>query len=227
MTLVAQGDALPHFNLQCPLLSLPLAFGTTLETIPRRAPYLTRRAGQLRLLARPPGAVPGLWVGICWSGDPRHQRQSANIVDRRRSTSLASWAPLAAVRGISLVSLQKGPGAEQLAQPPAGLTVHDWTSEVEDFADTAALVEALDLVITVDTAVAHLAGALGKPVWVLNRFDACWRWLVGRSDSPWYPTATLFRQPRAGDWDAVFAQVAAALREIAAISARRALTPWA
>ena len=90
----------------------------------------------------------------------------------------------------------------------------DWTDELEDFADTAALVEALDLVIAVDTAVAHLAGALGKPVWSLNRFDACWRWLLDRDDSPWYPTARLFRQPTPGDWDSVIAAVTAALREL-------------
>src|SRR5208282_3381721 len=191
--------------------------GTTLETIPRRVPYLITDpalAGPWRgRLAQ----LPGLWVGICWSGDPRHHLQGANAIDPRRSTALASWAPLAALRGISLVSLQKGPAAEQIAQPPAGMTIHDWTDQLGDFADTAALIEALDLVITVDTATAHLAGALGKPVWILNRHDACWRWLTGRSDSPWYPTATLFRQPHPDDWATVFAEVAAALLDVTAI----------
>ena len=98
--------------------------------------------------------------------------------------------------------------------PPAGLSIADWTDDLRDFADTAALIETLDLVITVDTSVAHLAGALGKPVWVLNRFDACWRWLLNRTDSPWYPSARLWRQPRPGDWDSVLPQVAGALREM-------------
>ncbi len=120
---------------------------------------------------------------------------------RRRSITLADYAPLLATTGASFVSLRKGDLAAQPAAPPTGLSIHDWTDELTDFADTAALVEGLDLVITVDTAVAHLAGALGKKVWILNRYDACWRWLVGRTDSPWYPTARLFRQPRQGDWD--------------------------
>jgi cytochrome P450 len=110
--------------------------------------------------------------------------------------------------------LQKGEPAVQAAAPPPGLSLHDWTNELTDFADTAALIEALDLVITVDTAVAHVAGALGKPVWILSRFDACWRWLTERDDSPWYPSARLWRQPEPGDWSGVVAKVAAALRDL-------------
>ncbi|HTR78984.1 MAG TPA: glycosyltransferase family 9 protein, partial [Gemmatimonadaceae bacterium] len=106
----------------------------------------------------------------------------------------------------------KGEPAAQASTPPAGLVLHDWTSELSDFADTAALVEALDLVISVDTSVVHVAGALGKPVWVLNRFDQCWRWLRDRADSPWYPTARLFQQQRPGDWSGVIERVAEALR---------------
>jgi tetratricopeptide (TPR) repeat protein len=227
LTLVAHGDELPPFDLQCPLLSLPLAFGTALETIPHRVPYLGVDPGSVSPWRARVAALPGLRVGICWSGDPRHHLPSANTIDRRRSTELASWAPLAALPTISLVSLQKGASAQQLADPPPGLTIHDWTDELDDFADTAALVETLDLVITVDTATAHLTGALGKPVWILNRYDACWRWLTNRTDSPWYPTATLFRQPNLGNWGAVFAEVAAALRDVTAVPARRALTPWA
>jgi hypothetical protein len=225
LTLVAYGDELPPFDVQCPLLSLPLAFGTTLETIPRRSPYLSADPDLAGAWRGRLAGLTGLRVGICWSGDPRPYLPSANTIDRRRSTALTAWAPLAAVRTISLVSLQKGAGAQQLAEPPPGLTVHDWTDELDDFADTAALIESLDLVITVDTATAHLAGALGKPVWILNRFDACWRWLTGRTDSPWYPTATLFRQPNPGGWDAVFAEVAPALRQVTVVPARRHLTP--
>ena len=116
--------------------------------------------------------------------------------------------------GVSFVSLQKGrAGAEP---PPPGLALHDWTAELDDFADTAALVAGLDLVVSVDTAVAHLAGALGRPVWLLNRFDSEWRWLLGRSDSPWYPTLRQFRQPSYGDWPGAIAALATALRGLAA-----------
>jgi hypothetical protein len=196
-----------------------------LETIPRRVPYLAANPAAVSLWRARLAPLAGLRVGICWSGEPRHNAPGARAVDRRRSTALAAWTPLAAVRAVSLVSLQKGPAAEQLAHPPEGMTIHDWTNELDDFADTAALIEALDLVITVDTASAHLAGALGKPVWILNRHDACWRWLVGRSDSPWYPTATLFRQPKPGDWDAVFANVVTALFDVTAVPARRLPAP--
>lgn len=134
--------------------------------------------------------------------------------DRRRSIPLARLAALGAVTGTHFVSLQKGTAAAQAEAPPDGMILHDWTSELVDFADTAALVAALDLVISVDTAVAHLAGALNKPVWILNRFDTCWRWLRDRADSPWYPAARLFRQPAPGDWDTVIAQVAAVLDQL-------------
>jgi hypothetical protein len=134
------------------------------------------------------------------------------VVDRRRSLQLRQFAPFAAVPGIQWVNLQKGPPASQLASPPRGLQILDLMDQVDDFADTAALLAHLDLVITVDTSVAHLAGALGKPVWMLSRYDACWRWLRDRSDSPWYPTMRIYRQPRPGDWDAVIEHVAADLR---------------
>jgi hypothetical protein len=126
---------------------------------------------------------------------------------------LADMAPLAAVRGCSFVSLQLGPPAAQLNEPPAGLVVHQVAEVLGDFADTAALVANLDLVISVDTAVAHLAGALGRPVWLLNRFDTCWRWLLGREDSPWYPTLRQFRHDGQEDWSTVMQRVAAALDE--------------
>ena len=125
--------------------------------------------------------------------------------------ALRDLAPLADLPGISFVSLQKGDAAAASPGSPSELPLHDFTSELDDFADTAALVATLDLVITVDTAMAHLAGALGRPVWILNRFDACWRWLLHREDSPWYPTARLFRQSSPGHWDGVVDQVRALL----------------
>jgi len=126
--------------------------------------------------------------------------------------SLAHLAPLAQATGVSFVSLQKGPPALEAKAPPPGMTLFDFTDDLHDFTDTAALVETLDLVISVDTAVAHLAGAMGKPVWLLNRFDTCWRWLLNRDDSPWYPTLRLFRQPTPGDWDSVVMDATSALQ---------------
>jgi hypothetical protein len=152
---------------------------------------------------------------LCWAGNALRPSPSARLLDRRRSIGLAQLAPLAGIAGVQFVSLQKGDGAAQGGSTDGGVSLHDWTDELNDFADTAALIEALDLVITVDTSVAHVAGALGKPVWILNRFDGCWRWLLERDDSPWYPTARLFRQPTQGDWDSVVGAVAAALGHVA------------
>jgi ADP-heptose:LPS heptosyltransferase len=195
-------------------MSLPLAFGTTLQTIPppaRVTPAPDRVADWRRRLA----ALPGPRVGLVWAGSSLKHFPEGRAADRRRSITLGHFAPLAAIQGVSFVSLQKGDTARQAAAPPPGMAVLDVTDELDDFADTAALVAALDLVISVDTAVAHLAGTLDRPVWILTQFDADWRWLSGRADSPWYPTARLFRQPAPGDWHAVIDAVVAALRDFA------------
>jgi Flp pilus assembly protein TadD len=205
--IIAHGAPLPPFDLHCPMLSLPFVFRTTLETVPNQMPYLAAdpaRAAAWRERLAPLG---GKRVGIVWAGRPTH------LADRRRSLGLASLAPLADVPGISFVSLQTGPAAMQARRPPPGMVLHDWTAELGDFAETAALVGGLDLLIAVDTAVAHLAGALGRPVWLLNRFDGCWRWLTARDDSPWYPTLRQFRQTQPGDWDTVLRAVTAALAD--------------
>ncbi len=212
-TTVAFGDRLPRFDLHSPLMSLPLAFQTDLGTIPAPKPYLSADPLQAAAWRRRLAALPGRRVGLVWAGSARHHLPEATVIDRRRSITLGHLAPLAAVPGVSFVSLQKGESATATSSPPPGMQVHDFTEELADFADTAALVAALDLVISVDTAVAHLAGALGTEVWILNRFDSCWRWLLDRADSPWYPTATLFRQPAPGDWDSVIAELGGALRE--------------
>ena len=195
---------LPSFDLHCPLLSLPLAFGTGLGNIPAEIPYLAPGKdlvstwGQ-RLPVDPSGR---LRVGLAWAGNPNLHAQVDGSVDRRRSISPAMLAPLLEPEGVQYFNLQKaGPPA------PAEFGLVDLINECADFADTAALIANLDLVISVDTAVVHLAGAMGKPVWVLNRFDSCWRWLREREDSPWYPTLRLFRQPRPGDWGSVIARV--------------------
>jgi Flp pilus assembly protein TadD len=213
---ISTGEKLPAFDLHCPLMSLPLAFGTTLETIPAAGRYLSADPAEVTDWRDRLRAVPHPRVGLVWGGSSRLDQLHAVAVDQRRSIPLAAFAPLAALSGIAFISLQLGPPAMQV--PPPSLVLHDMTGELADFADTAALIEALDLVISVDTAVAHLAAALGRPVWLLNRFDTCWRWLLGRDDSPWYPSLRQFRQPAPGDWATPIAQVVAALPAWCAIS---------
>jgi len=197
--IIARGDKLPDFDLHCPMLSLPLAFGTTLESIVGQTPYLSAdtahaAAWHARLSTC---SGPMRRIGLAWAGG------SATKSDRQRSLSLAQLTPLMNLPGIQWVSLQKD-RKEALAD--AGML--DFMHEMQDFADTAALVTNLDLVICVDTAIAHLAAALGKPVWLLNRFDPDWRWLTGRQDSPWYATLSQYRQPQPGQWAAPIAQIA-------------------
>jgi hypothetical protein len=144
-----------------------------------------------------------LKVGLAWAGSTKHKN------DRNRSIQLATLAPLGQIPGVHFISLQKAAAAQ--ASTPPGMNLVDCTDDLKDFADTAALIANLDLVITVDTAVAHLAGAMAKPVWILLPFAPDWRWLLHRQDSPWYPTMRLFRQPTWGDWHSVIMQVAHAL----------------
>ncbi|MBY6266054.1 hypothetical protein EI613_29695 [Azospirillum sp. 412522] len=197
-----------------PLLSLPLVFGTTLATVPGAVPYLRASEQDRSRWKRRLDGERRLKIGLAWAGSAHDGQFLAHMVDRRRSLPLAALAPLAGVPGVSFYSLQKGPPATEA--PPPGLDLVDWMDEVGDFADTAALVAELDLVISVDTSVCHLAGALGRPVWMLSRYDSCWRWLRDRSDSPWYPTMRLFRQDRPGDWLPVILRVRSALEHWAA-----------
>lgn len=190
------------YDLWVPLLSLMQRLAVTPDRIPA-APYLMPPPDAARRWA---GALPktgDLRVGLVWAGDPRLGHAAASRTDARRSLALARLEPLLTVPGVAWVSLQKGPAAAQLN----GLAILDPMAEVADFADTAAIVRQLDLVIGVDTAVVHLAGALGVPAWVLSRFSGCWRWLLDRDDSPWYPTLRLFRQQCPGDWAPVVARV--------------------
>ena len=217
LEIVARGDRLPPFDLHCPLLSLPRAFGTTLDTIPAAVPYLSADPTLAAAWRERLDCLHGLRVGLVWASNPDPLQDAARQRDRRdKSTSLDQLSLLAEVKELSFVSLQKVEAVGQIRKPPAGLVIHDWTDELEDFADTAALVDGLDLVISVDTAVAHLAGALGKPVWLMNRFDTDWRWLLNRDDSPWYPLLRQFRQPSPGDWHSVIAGVRDALRRLVA-----------
>jgi hypothetical protein len=211
--LIEAGDTLPPFDCHCPLLSLPLALKTDLGTIPAATPYLFAESGAVRewrerVEADAQGRVK---VGIVWAGGNRPHVAELRKNDARRSVTLARLAPILDVPGVQFFSLQKGPAAQQLTASEWSARVIDYTEELRDFADTAALVANLDLVISVDTSTAHLAGALDRPVWILNRFDTCWRWMLERSDTPWYPHARLFRQPALGDWDSVMKAVSAAL----------------
>ncbi len=204
---VTDGMKLPRVDVQIALMSLPRVFGTAVETIPANVPYLAAPPEATeRWRTKLTAGAPGLNVGLAWAGHPKNRN------DRRRSISLLALAPLAAVPGVALHSLQGGEAARQL--DGSRLPIADHHSERSDFAGVAALVANLDLVISVDTVVAHLAGALGKPVWTLLPFSADWRWLTIRDDSPWYPSMRLFRQVSPGDWAGVIARVAAELARI-------------
>jgi tetratricopeptide (TPR) repeat protein len=204
-SLVTVGEPLPAFDWQCPLMSLPLACGTTLATIPAQVPYLSASQEALERTAALPWPAGGLRVGIAWAGNPTH------IKDRYRSLALALLEPLLQLEGVNFFSLQKGPATEELATVHAPIT--DLGPAIEDMGDTAALIAHLDLIIAVDTSVVHLAGALGKPVWVMLPIAPDWRWLLDREDSPWYPSMRLFRQPKFDDWQSVVHMVRTALIE--------------
>ncbi|NJM62847.1 MAG: tetratricopeptide repeat protein, partial [Oscillatoriales cyanobacterium RU_3_3] len=200
--LAVKGEPLPEFDLQAPMLSLPYILGTTLETIPAKTAYLSAPP-EIEFALLPDR---NLKVGIVWAGNPKHRK------NKQRSCDLSHFLLLLEVSGVSFYSLQK-----EISEADRALlnrtAIIDLSPHFRDFADTAAAISQLDLVISVDTSVAHLAGALGKPVWVLLAFAPDWRWLWEREDSPWYPTARLFRQGERGDWETVFARVAAALAE--------------
>ena len=208
--LIARGAPLPSFDVHAPLLSLPRVFGTTLANVPANVPYVVADAALVEYWRSELSSVPGLKIGIAWQGNPRFP------ADCMRSIPLTHFTPLAQVDGVRLFSLQKGTGREQLPAVASYLPVIDLAHRLDEttggFMDTAAVMKNLDLVVTSDTSIAHLAGALGVPVWVALGFGADWRFLMGREDSPWYPTMRLFRQTRMGDWDGVFERIAAELR---------------
>ena len=207
--IIADTDPLPHFDWHCPLLSLPSAFKTTLTNIPAESRYLYADPERIAHWRHTLGAE-GFKVGIAWQG-------SRLPIDVGRSFPLARFEALALIPGIRLISLQKNAGMEQLASMPPGMKVEDLGSSLDcgpdSFLDTAAIMESLDLVITSDTSIAHLAGALGRPTWVALKQIPDWRWLLGREDCPWYPSHVLFRQQRRGDWAEVFARMRAALAD--------------
>ncbi|WP_165186934.1 tetratricopeptide repeat protein [Caulobacter soli] len=209
---VGYGDPLPDFDAHLPLLSLGGVLEQDDQTIDG-APYLRPDPDRAAAWAERLAPLEGLKVGLVWSGGRRPWQPRVDAVDKRRSVRLAQLAPLASVPGVSFVSLQKDEPGLEARDPPPGMVLHDFTSDLTDFVETAALVANLDLVISVDTAVAHLAGAIGTPVWMLNRFDTCWRWELEREDTPWYAGLRQFRQPTAGDWPPVVEAMTTALAE--------------
>ncbi len=204
--LIARGDLPPPFDFHCELMSLPLALGLRLEDLPGSIPYLSAYPPRIQRWRRRFDGLMRPLIALAWAGSPTHLRDAA------RSLSLAQFAPLASLGG-TFVSVQKGPRAAEAAAPPAGMRLLDLDREINDFEDTAAVLSLADLLISVDSSPIHLAGALGRPVWALIPFLPDWRWLLGRDDSPWYPTMRLFRQPQRGDWAAAISRVAATARD--------------
>jgi tetratricopeptide (TPR) repeat protein len=205
---ITNEDQLPDFDIHCPLLSLPLLLGIALESIPAAVPYI---AIESMLIAKWKERLKHdnsqFKIGIVWSGNPR------NMIFLKKSFALNTFLPLASLDKITLYSLQKGEAAREAKNPPQGMRLIDYTDEINEFLDTAAFIKNLDLVISIDTAVAHLAGALGKTVWTLLPFSPDWRWMLNREDSPWYPTMRLFRQSSPGDWETVIEKVSNDLHE--------------
>lgn len=206
--IIGPDDAVPDFGAQCPLLSLPSVFGTTLDTVPAAIPYLAAEPDLAASWARRLPTAP-CRIGIAWQGNPQASH------DRARSFPLSCFAALGRLPGVALVSLQKGDDVDRQIDA-AGLAVTSLGATLDTFADTAAVMMSLDLIIAPDTAVAHLAGALGRPAWLALSRIPTWRWLLDRDDSPWYPTLRLFRQRRPGDWPEVFQRISLALPEFIA-----------
>jgi Flp pilus assembly protein TadD len=211
---VSLGTELPRFDFHAPLMSLPCIFKTNVDTVPAVVPYLAPETKRVAAWKSELDALPGLKVGIVWQGNPRHRN------DRVRSVPLAQFAPLARLPGVRLIALQKGPGRQQLPAFMAEHLVTDWGERLDattgSLTDAAAVLMGVDLLISVDTALAHLAGALARPVWVALPFVPDWRWLLDRDDSPWYPTMRLFRQTSPGDWQGTFARIAQEVPQLAA-----------
>jgi tetratricopeptide (TPR) repeat protein len=209
---IARGERLPSFDLHCPLLSLPRAFGTRVDSIPSRVPYLFAAPERIADWRQRLNNDATLKIGIAWAGSPLHR------MDRLRSLPLTALTPLFDAPDTRWFSLQVGPRTAELGElRHNGLT--DVSAMLTDFGETAAAIANLDLILSVDTAVAHLAGALGKPIWVMLPFASDWRWLLGRSDSPWYPNMRLFRQSRPGDWSGVVSAICAAFQDLRSLAA--------
>ncbi|KFL34789.1 hypothetical protein JU57_03955 [Sulfurospirillum sp. SCADC] len=217
-TLIEKGSPLPTFDYHAPLLSLPYAFRTSLANVPNQNPYIEVEHTLVERWKQTLGAKRALRVGLVWNGGFRANQPELWYANNRRNIPLELIVQLNRA-DVDFYSLQKGEPAEREFKRRAlelwnTDNLFNYMDDIEDFADTAGLISQLDLVIAVDTSTAHLAAAIGKPVWLLNRFDTCWRWMLHREDSPWYPTLTLFRQPSFGDWESVIQRVKNRLDEL-------------
>ena len=215
-SVLAPSDPMPAVDYRCPMMSLPHVFGTTIETIPASGGYLLPDPQRVRYWKARVRADESaldtpvaLRVGLVWSGGIRPWHRDNMLWNGRRSTTLRSLAPLSssAIRSI-FYSLQVGPAGQEASEPPAGMVLFDHTSELTSFDETAALISNLDVVVSVDTATAHLTGAIGKRLILLSCFDHFWRWLIGRTDSPWYDGARIYQQPQPQDWSTPIDQIA-------------------
>lgn len=216
--LAGKGDGLVY-TYHCPFLSLPRAFAATSDALPTR-PYITADPARLAVMAALLPPDEHLRVGLVWGGDPRRHHRPAHAIDRKRSMNVAALRHLSTLRRVSFVSLQFGPHRDALPEVAPGLPIVDPMDAVRDMDDTAALAAHLDVIVSVDTSMVHLAAGLGRQVILLDRLDNCWRWAHGRDDSPFYPTLRIIRQRRAGDWDGVGLRLAEALRLMADDKAR-------
>lgn len=205
----------PEHDFHCPIMSLPAAFYTTLDTIPNKTPYLFANKTKSEQWSEKLGPKTLTRIGIVWSGGYRPNQPETWVINDRRNIKLANLEILNQVNA-EFYSIQKGEPSKELEQLKDnwnGPTIIDYTNELITFDDTAAFIDNLDLIISVDTSTAHVAAALGKPTWIMNRFDSCWRWLENRTDSPWYPTVSLFTQPSMGDWDTVIENIVDELKK--------------
>jgi hypothetical protein len=200
--IVSNEQTPPRFDFQCPLMSFPAAFGTTLATVPATVPYLSTDPAIVDRWQPRLAANAKRKIGLVWAGRPTHRQ------DRARSIPLEKFAPLATVSDVQFFALQKGPAESEARNPPAGMGLISLGQDLIDFLDTAAVISQLDLLISVDTAVVHLAGAMNKPVWTLLPSVNDFRWLRDREDSPWYPSMRLWRQTTPGDWSSVIERMA-------------------
>lgn len=203
--IMSVSDPPPKFDWFAPTMRLAHLFDTRTDTT-FEVPYLHADPGDVERFSHALRDADGLKIGLCWAGGARKTHPHLTRIDARRSMRLADFETLSEIPGVTFMSLQMGDGSGQ--EPPEGMRLVDVTGHIRDFADTAALVENLDLVVTVDTSVAHLAGALGKPVWMLSRFDGCWRWLTNGDTTCWYPTMRIYRQDAPRDWASVVDRVA-------------------
>jgi hypothetical protein len=200
--LTLRGELPPAFDVHCEMMSLPMAMGLKLSDLPGQPmPYLTPDPARLARWRERLQGLKGPLVCLVWAGRPAH------LNDANRSTDLPMLAPLAA-SGATFLSIQKGPSEGAAAAPPAGMSLVNLSPDIRDFDDTAAILAVADLLISVDSSPVHLAGALGRPAWVMLPFSPEWRWLVGREDTPWYPSVRLFRQSSPGDWPGVIQSMA-------------------